>query len=54
MKNIIFIIEVIIYTLIYRYMFDTYGFKAFLITFIVTLFAIIANSVYLYLSKGEK
>lgn len=54
MKNIIFIIEVIIYTLIYRYMFDTYGFKAFLITFICTLFTIIVYTISYYFSKGEK
>lgn len=54
MKNIIFIIEVFIYTLIYRYMFDTYGFKAFLITFICTLFTIIICIISYYFSKGEK
>lgn len=54
MKNIIFIIEVIIYTLIYRYMLDTYGFKAFLITFICTLFTIIVCTISYYFSKREK
>lgn len=54
MKNIIFIIEVFIYTLIYRYLLDTYGFKAFLITFICTLFTIIVYAINSYYSKGEK
>ena len=52
-KNIIIgIIEIIIYTLFYRYMLDEYGFKAFLITFVIMLFTI--TICFIKFKKGEK